>query len=329
MKKEAFFFTTADPDIGLGHLFRCDALAFAMRQAGVQTTLIVESSSTDDWLEEIPLYTNYIRAKWKKNPEYIGNFCNSDALKIFDAYDVDPKVWDQQKNHDVIVFDDCGEKPFLPGYLINGGPGAFDVGYSESSERTLLLGPHFQVLRPPFWKKTTRVVRERVQAIGIILGGTDHRGIMENIISLIRNNIADDITIYAIGIKNFTREIENIYNVGFLTAKELKNLFTNLDFVLTAAGQTVAEAVSAFLPAIILETVENQSWNYRSWYLKYSAVLQGGKISGQIPAGELLSAVQKMMLYQTRKVIVKTCEKLDMCQSTNNIVECLLNRKYI
>jgi UDP-2,4-diacetamido-2,4,6-trideoxy-beta-L-altropyranose hydrolase len=322
MGRSAVLFTVADPEIGLGHLFRCDALAYALSLKGVDTKLIVESGQGSEWMKEKKLYSDFTVDRWSENPARVKEDGRNKDLIVVDAYDVRDDVWAgvRESGSRVLLFDDYGEKPFIPGFLVNGSPGAYNIEYEKSEDRTLLLGPEYQVLRPPFWKKTERTIPEKIRKVGVMTGGTDHSGLQERIVRLVRENLPGEVKIYSIGSAKLPEEMENIECTGFLDAQGVKSLFDSLDLLISAAGQTIAEAVSCALPTIMVQTADNQVLNIKGWQ-KEKGALYAGELCKSYGKTErkIVKLLKEIIKYKMRRQISVNDTKININASTNKL----------
>ena len=311
---KANFFTVADPNVGLGHLFRCDALAEALTLKGVTTELIVHCNAGDTWLREKPLRTAWKNLRWTDDSLVVEKELRTCDIPVFDAYAVSKSIWDYLANCEraCVLFDDFGEKPELKGLLINGSPGAFNISYSDYPARKLLLGPEFQVLRPPFWKFKHRLVKKIVETVGIIIGGTDSNNLIEEIIGLVRNNIDKNIQIIIVGDVPIDNTISNVSYVGFLRADEVKDLFEELDLLISAAGQSIAEAVSCHVPFLMMKTAGNQETNIYGW----KRILSIPAIDTTDYRTQIIINLNVYMDYSYRVKKVRLMETIDINNST-------------
>ncbi|WP_319416103.1 hypothetical protein [Marispirochaeta aestuarii] len=321
MKNRVRLFTVADPEIGLGHLFRCDALAFAFVQQNIPAELVIGCKAGIDWIREKPLYSSWRLRNWTNDADCIEKELEDCEIPVFDAYRVEKSVWDavRNSNREVVVFDDYGEKPYFKGILINGSPGADLVGYKDLPDRQLLLGPLYQVLRPPFWEKTHRIIRRKVESVGIMLGGTDHRGLFPAIIKTVRNMLPYDVVIYVIGNDKIASDLNKVIVTGFLNARDLKTLFIAMDFLITAAGQSAAEAVSTFLPTITFLTVDNQKYNYIGWNDMFSLEYSHISYELSIIQEQIKDKIKKISDYEDRLRLFEKCKELNIFISTKNL----------
>ncbi len=304
----AIFLTVADPHIGLGHLYRCDALATALNERSVDTTLVVDCRSGREWLAARAPETAWTIAPWTDTPAEAQRAITDADGVIVDAYEIVPEVRRLLAERDdaPVWFDDYGSNIPEHGIVINGGPGAHLVGYPERPGLALLLGTDYQVLRKPFWQPTDRIVREDIDSVGVLLGGTDHGGLANEVLSIVRRTVPSDTTVYAIGAEPVVGLPSDIKATGRLTAQEMKNLFDALDILVAAAGQTVAEAVSCKLPTLMIQTAENQEYNVRGWLSLGCAI---GNHDGD-DNSHLAEQLRRAALYQTRQHLKKACETI-------------------
>ncbi len=325
---KAIFFTVADPQTGLGHLFRCDALAEAFARNNIDVQLVVDCKSGYSWLSEKPLYSDWTIVPWLDNVLLVDREIVRCDIPVFDAYDVSDSVWKYLKNSGrySVLFDDYGEKQPLKGFLINGSPGAELIAYPEIEDRELLLGPKYQVLRPPFWECKKRVITSKVNSIGVMIGGTDHLNLQSKMVSELADVVPGDLKINVIG-KSYIHTIaENFENIGYLDAQGIKRAFKSFDLLISAAGQTIAEAVSVCLPTIIFKTAENQKINYQGW-VQSGAVIPGADISEEslIDWNKIKKTMAMSLEYEIRKRVSTISYTMNLSHSTDGVCNKILS----
>lgn len=321
--KQIRIFTVADPDVGLGHFFRCQSLVSAFKEKNIDTELFVESNAGEEWLTARALDTTFILLNWTGCSEAVESLMANSRLVVLDSYSIPMEIWNffNKSTVNLAVFDDYGEKPFFKGSLINGSPGADLIDYHFMAGRVLLLGTNYQVLREPFWKRNNRTIKSNIKKIGILNGGTDHKNLTERILSIVRRSVNINIEIFALGKRS--TNIGGVKCVGIVSGEKIKEFFDDLDLLISSGGQTVAEAVSCRLPTIILKTSGNQSFNIRGW-LNLDTVLFGGTVYNGLWEEKLSKAVLKSQEFSTRKKMYDNMSKLNLSYSTLNVVNTLL-----
>jgi len=305
------FLTVADPNIGLGHLYRCDALATALAEKGADVSLLVDCRAGHEWLASRAPENPWKIRPWTDDPETTLDALTNAERVILDAYEVEERVRKKisETVPDPVYFDDFGSNIPDRGIVINGSPGAHLIDYPERPGLVLLLGPQYQVLRQPFWQSTDRTIRERVKSVGVMLGGTDHRGLIDQVLPLVRDAVPAEATVYAIGVEPDAIRHAGVKATARLTAQQMKELFDRLDLLVTAAGQSVAEAVSCELPTVMIQTAENQKYNFQGW-------LELGCAAGvdtDIIAHDLLQKIQTTTRTNMRMELSNACGKINVC----------------
>jgi len=323
---QTVFLTVADPHIGLGHLYRCDALATALRARGIDVSLVVDCRAGPEWLASRAPDNPWMIKPWTDDPETTMVAVANAVRVIVDAYDIDGTVRDVigQAATDPVYFDDYGSNIPERGMVINGSPGAHLIDYPERPGLVLLLGPQYQVHRKPFWQSTNRTIRERVEAVGVMLGGTDHRGLIDQVLPVVRNSVRSEAIVYAIGVEPDAIRHAGVKATGRLTAQQMKELFDGLDLLVTAAGQTVAEAVSCELPTVMIQTAENQRYNVDGWCAESCSVSAGWHRSHR-----LLKELHRSILHETdyhqRQRRREAMRAFDLHVSTRRVAGHILN----
>lgn len=309
-------FTVADPKVGLGHLYRCDALASALHALGHAIELIIHSTEGQDWIGQRPPESLWRIALWKNELATVRELAAQHDTVIVDAYDIAPCVHDalQAAARRPVYFDDAGENIPERGVVINGSPGAHLLGYPERPGLVLLLGTEYQVLRRPFWTAPQRVVREEIKAVGVMLGGTDHSGLMSTVAAAVRSTVPVKAKVFAVGADPSSVSVAGVQGTGRLTASGIKALFDELDLLVTAAGQTVAEAVSCLLPTVMIQAADNQKYNVAGW-LEQRCAVSAGSIDTEKLESEIGRCIAELRPIETRREMTQECEALSVWKS--------------
>lgn len=326
MNRCAFFFTVADPDVGLGHLYRCDALATALVQHGYTTEIIVESRSGSEWLSPLAPQSAHRLAPWLTSPGTADRLiagCD-DPVIVVDAYGVTGEVFAalSTASSTRVVFDDLGDAPPDPVIVVNGGPGAHLMQYPTRPGVAFLLGPHYQVLREPFRRRDPSRGPSKRSAVGVLLGGTDHRSLQREVVTTVRTALDPSLRVYAIGAPEAPITDPSVSATGRLSADQIATLYRSLRFLVTAAGQSVAEAVSVGLPSIMIQTADNQALNVRGWQDRGCALF-AGEPSDTTFHDSLRARISDILDPNIRSSLVSAMARLDLASSTTRLVRAL------
>ena len=324
---QAVLLCAAGRKTGLGHLTRSDALATALTELDVSAGLVVDLDTDREWLQARSPENDYRVLLWRGDPGRVRSLIASADLVVVDAYGISADVKAALEFRDIgpVVFDDVADYVPSHGILVNGSPGAHLVGYRPSPRVTFLLGTDYQVLRPPFWDPSDRTVRTEVQDVGVMLGGGDQTDKLCYVVDAVRAAVPESATIHVIGVQHLPVTDSRVRPTGFVEASELKQLFDRLDLIVTAAGQTVAEAVSCALPATILKTADNQDINVRGWR-ETGAVRVSPASDAAGWQGLLKSTVSDSASAAVRRTMVERAGRLDLTGATRRVAKTLRQR---
>jgi len=220
------------PDVGLGHLARCSAVATALRVHGHEVSTYAYGAAG-------PL--EFDRVLWRplEGPP-------DAAVVVLDTYTLpmDARAALAVRTR-LAVFDDGGELP----------PGAALV-IGRSGE---LGGLRHAPLRAHFWGLPERRVRERVRRVLVTTGGGSLRDVGVDLARAVKDALPD-VTVALVRAPLATFEAPS--GVALLDAPNpLLTEFLAADIVVTAAGQTSLEAAATGVATVALPLVENQSHN--------------------------------------------------------------------
>jgi spore coat polysaccharide biosynthesis predicted glycosyltransferase SpsG len=159
-----------------------------------------------------------------------------------------------------------------------------------------------------------------------MLGGTDHRGLIDQVLPVVRYAVGSEATVYAIGVEPDAIRHAGVKATGRLTAQQMKELFDGLDLLVTAAGQTVAEAVSCELPTVMIQTAENQTYNVEG-LLQSQAAVAGGTIEDFVKGktSHILTDISRQVT--ARANMAQICKKLRLDRSTDRVAMIIMDQQ--
>jgi UDP-2,4-diacetamido-2,4,6-trideoxy-beta-L-altropyranose hydrolase len=293
-------FTEALYNTGLGHLGRCTALAEILMEKSATVQLIVNSDSTfPNW--NFPynvVHTNWLNGKeldqlWKSTEFNI----EKEVIIIYiDSYLATLDVYHSLKGrcNEFICIDDeyrleypTGSTILNPGY-----PGLF-IEY-DTTKYKVITGKEQVLLRKPFREKfAIPQINKPIQKILVTLGGADPNLYSEKFLKIlvehfpalekhlvIGNGFSNSETLQQMGDDNSKFHMN-------LSALEMRNLMLQMDFAITAGGQTTYELDRCHVPMVIFKTAENQSGNIRG-FVEYQGVREIKE------PGDIISVLQEI-----------------------------------
>jgi len=164
----AVFVTEASPEVGLGHLRRCEALATALRRRGATSRFLVDGEAALAGPEVVPL-------AWTRDPALACAAVaeSRDDAAIVDSYRATPELFERLRAVAgcVVAIDDVADRRLPIHLVVNGSFGATHLRYRGAPDTRFLLGSEYALLDPAFGEAPNRVPAEAVRRVLVTLGG--------------------------------------------------------------------------------------------------------------------------------------------------------------
>ncbi|MFA5059078.1 MAG: GNAT family N-acetyltransferase [Candidatus Omnitrophota bacterium] len=259
-------FTEAGRGIGMGHLSRCAGLAQAFRERGVQCQLLVYGDRNISRQLDVygGDYKNWMSFQ-RQQPR-----CD---IAIVDSYLASKKIFQKIQNNSAVslYFDDNNRIKYPKGIIINGAINADQLNYGGFKHFESLLGPQYVSLRREFWDVPEKKVRAKAKKILITFGGTDEANMTSKILGIFDRKYPLLQKIVIIG-KNFIhkkdilkQKSKNIKFVFESNAKQMSRIMQDVDFAVSAGGQTLNELARCGCAAVIVVVADNQERHAKAW----------------------------------------------------------------
>lgn len=289
--RRVLFRTDVGPDIGLGHLNRCLALAAALRAKGVPSVFVTYGNAPSDYLVSVPLPLHRLPIAEPGSSEDLAyvlkqtDHAGCETI-VVDSYQINAQYLAElrQEGLFVVAIDDLASYTFPCQLVVNGGVQAMDLPYRSSSGDTqFLLGPRYALLREEFWNGLSRQERERVQTVLVTLGGADPYNLMPQLLVML-DQLDGGFNVAAIVGPFFERrrDVEEIARACRRTIRiirapqSVRDLMVEADVAISAAGQTLYELARVGCPTVAVSIAENQEPQLRS-FMEAGAVLLAGR----------------------------------------------------
>jgi UDP-2,4-diacetamido-2,4,6-trideoxy-beta-L-altropyranose hydrolase len=267
----------ADAERGTGHVMRCLALAQAWQSRGGKAVFITRCDSaalreriviSGSDLISLPR-AGSVRADIEATLAQLST--RKAAFLALDGYDIDVEQQEifRAAGHLLLVIDDTAHLGcYEADILLNQNLGAAKLTYRCSSGTTLLLGPHYALLRREFlsWRDRTRAVPDIATKILVTLGGSDPSNYTAQVIdALLRLGTPGLEARVVVGFANrhlpeLTRRAETLGpKTQLLThVSDMAELMVWADLAVVATGSTCWELACLGLPALGVIVAENQ-----------------------------------------------------------------------
>jgi spore coat polysaccharide biosynthesis predicted glycosyltransferase SpsG len=226
------------PQAGLGHLSRCSALAVALQRQGAALRTLSLG------LEE-PLDRYGVRWEPVDEPHADG----ADVI-VLDSYIIDAELRARlAANAPLVAFaDDDGDITDATLTIRSG---------ASSGRPNELAGLDYACLGPQFWSIQTPTTKERVERVLVATGAADHASASPRL----AHGLGDALPGCGIAVVRgpYAPPADFLHGVRVVcTPESLFELLATADLVVTAAGQTMLEALAVGAPCVALVTAENQ-----------------------------------------------------------------------
>ncbi len=274
------FRVDGSPDIGLGHIMRCLALADEFKYRGYKVFFISNEE------HDIITNKNYIVIKIPSNAkksignknlnlinekDFIGNIIQQLQLDclIVDHYQASLEYLTFLKNKlkILVLIDDFCMNGVPVDIIINGNIFSKKSYYSNVNESTiLLLGSKYILFRAEFLNLAKRVVNLNVKEVLITTGGSDNHNLTLRLLRILKTNSYSSNLKYNViigcmfrnekEIENYAERFDNIelfYNISNMCELMMKS-----DITLSTSGGTLYELAITGTPSISFIVAENQ-----------------------------------------------------------------------
>jgi len=248
---KAFILTESSSSLGLGHLVRCTALAYAFNKMGISTKIIVKGGlKPPSGIRANNLFT----FDWINSLDNIIKRGNKPDIIVVDSYLASQNVY--QKIASIprltVYIDDYNRLNYPDGIVINGTVDAEKIRYPKSTSKKYLLGEKYIIIRDEFQKQKAKKNPDEIDSILLLSGGTNQKEIAPKMLKYIENYFP-----YA--------KKEVVIN-KFIKASQLRDMMYHSDFAVSTAGQTLNELAATGTPTIAIGVADNQAFNLKGYH---------------------------------------------------------------
>jgi len=224
----------AGADVGMGHLARCSAVAAALAERGADVRCLGFGAPDERELDGV---------RWRPlaDPAQLGE---PGDLLLVDSYSPERAVL-ARGDAFVAAFHDQGEPPSGAELVI--GAGEAPAGVAR------LSGLEHACLRRPYWRPSRREPAGVVGAVLVSTGaGAAGAPFSATEVAAAVARALPDVTVRVTG----SQDAPGVEAIG--SPSSLREHFEAVDLAVTAAGQTMLEALATGRPVVAAVTAENQ-----------------------------------------------------------------------
>lgn len=269
--------TDANKTIATGHIMRCLSIADAAREKGQDTTFLVADTEAVGLLEEHGYPYLVLDTKWDSMETELPALKQIIKEKkieklLIDSYQVTKGYLEElTKEVKTIYLDDMGSFPYPVSGIICYANYWKDY-YSQFPDKKteLYMGTSYVPLRREFIGIGSKKIKDQVENLLILSGGTDTYGILDTLLETIKKDDYKKINVicgrYDKNYDYLCQKYQNFQQIQIERAvTEMKKYMEAADFAVTAGGSTMYELCAVGTPAVSYALADNQLANVRQF----------------------------------------------------------------
>jgi UDP-2,4-diacetamido-2,4,6-trideoxy-beta-L-altropyranose hydrolase len=278
MKPKIFIRADGSKNIGLGHLVRCTALAYMLKNDFEISFFCVEIPESIS--EEI--YNSGFGLVELQNENQFFEQLIQKPIVVLDGYhfDTDYQKRIKSKGCKLVCIDDLHEKEFVADLIINHAPGIIPQDYCAQSYTQFALGLEYALLRPAFLeqaKKTRKI--DKVETILISFGGSDFLDLTQQTLRIVLEFAQFKTIIVVTGAsynksESFQQLITSDMRIKHrhaINEQQMLETMLEAELAIVPASGVLFEALAAGLSLISGYYTNNQlsiynGFNQKSWF---------------------------------------------------------------
>ncbi|MDA1129829.1 MAG: UDP-2,4-diacetamido-2,4,6-trideoxy-beta-L-altropyranose hydrolase [Chloroflexi bacterium] len=278
---KVLFRVDADHRIGLGHLQRSLSLAAALRASGTESVffgLADEHSGERVRGAGFPVSTLPAVDPWSSDDVSATLAAAKDhgcEAVVVDSHELGADYLALLRSGGlyVIARDDLALFPFPCQVVVNGNADAPQLPYrSTSGDTAFLLGPRYIVLGSDYQDNPpSAAAGDSVSNVLVILGGTDHYGLMPKILSSLAEAPGGFSVTAVIG--PYFRNVPAVESAAEQAGRQItlvhspdsvQQYMLQADLAISAAGQALYELAATACPTVAIQIASNQAGQMRA-----------------------------------------------------------------
>lgn len=284
MTSRVYFRCDANPQLGMGHLVRCRALASAFRTLGVSCAMVGPSREYKTDVDE------FLFALWEPMP--FAATQEEDAIRfvaLMEDEGSSTAVLDDYRinEHYQITLRDAGihwlqfngkpSQPLWADLILNPNPQVQVSDYENSlrnANTKLLLGPRYAILRPEFQAMNVAVGKSVGRRIFLSFGGGDDRGAIIFLLRILLVALPRDTEYLVVSGEHNPRnkEIADWIDANgerrvdwHVNPPSVAEFLVSSRVAIIAGGGTTYEANYFGVPMVLIAIADNQILNSLAW----------------------------------------------------------------
>lgn len=256
--------------VGLGHAARAVGVGAALRFKGLKPLFLIDAAAgLDSFLKNEKFHC----APCPAGAEDLLSFCRDNGIGtlLVDSYrmPLSHLAYLKTGGLKVVYFDDRKTLKVRADAVINAAPSALALDYALVPRAGRLLGPKYQVLRPPFVRMAPKKHKKKVSRMLVAIGGDDLLDIFDELAGFLQKQ--KDLAYASVEIDfiigpYFHKKLRVKAGRRFYFREkpaDMHRFMRAADLALSAGGQTLYELARCGTPTIAFCVGKDQSENLR------------------------------------------------------------------
>ena len=264
-----------NPVIATGHVMRCLSIADEVSRLGAKAVFITADEYPAEVIHDRGYETLVLHSDWRNMEEELPKLIplirdrGMEALLV-DSYQVTQKYLQVLKEYVRVAYlDDLDAFSYPADNVICYANyyDAFSYG-NRKKEDGYYLGTDYVPLRKVFRNCPPKEIREKIERILLLSGGTDSHRIIERMVEVFREN--KEITLVTVcgrfyeGYEELKEHYKEYPNLEFYwNVSNLEEFIQDADLAISAGGTTLYELCAMGTPAISYSFADNQFYNVK------------------------------------------------------------------
>ncbi|MCY7357118.1 MAG: UDP-2,4-diacetamido-2,4,6-trideoxy-beta-L-altropyranose hydrolase [Rudanella sp.] len=264
--RSVLFRADGNPQIGLGHVMRCLALAEMLGPTYNRRFAIVQPAPAVVKLIE----EKGVETVWLATSDDLFAVVNSDEVVVLDGYAFDNQyqLICRDMARALVYIDDLVTGHQVADVVVNHAGGLTEYDYKSEPYTQFLLGPRYALLRPPFFTPKTLIPLEG--PIFVSLGGADPSNttlqVLEGLLvyfGLLKQEWRVHVVVGPMQqnrptIEALQSSFKHLKILSNLTAEQMVGELIKCQLAITACSTVAYEVCSVGRPLIAIQTADNQ-----------------------------------------------------------------------
>lgn len=263
--------------IATGHIMRCLSIADAAREKGEDTTFLLADTEAVALLKERDYPYLVLGTKWdnmEAELPVLKRLIREKGIKklFIDSYQVTFRYLEElTKEVETLYLDDTGSFSYpVSGIICYATYWRDYYGKPKTAKTVLYMGTDYVPLRKEFMGLAPKKIKDQVENLLLLSGGTDVYGILETLLERIKKDNYKRIDVicgsYDTNYENLCRKYRNFEQIRIHSGvTQMRKYMEAADIAVTAGGSTLYELCAVGTPAISYSLADNQLANVRQF----------------------------------------------------------------